>query len=296
MTPSKKDFAATYANMSDDELTRLSTDRGTLLPEAVMAFDAEVSRRHLGYLLYYKQPVNEAETRHAAFPAKVKRIFGAVYKPVELVGSVVGRMTWGQRLSLLVCLCVVAAYATHLHRMHEQEVAQKEASIARAVADMADLESAIERFEAGWQATDAWEDQISSGVGGLAAYTADLQAAIVTGNPLIFYGNVLDVRSNDGQSDSTILVKVHGRKSTLRLQLSLKASSQLANRIESNRSFGRAYGIDLLSKACVFVATIDNVERVNVSDKEGDDLSYFVASGTLHDAYASRVYVRELPH
>jgi cation transport ATPase len=42
-----EDFAATYANMSDDDLTRLHADRASLLSEAAIALDSEYQKRQL---------------------------------------------------------------------------------------------------------------------------------------------------------------------------------------------------------------------------------------------------------
>ena len=206
------------------------------------------------------------------------------------------RMTWGQRIFWLLCLCAVAYYAIHSYRQHEKEAAELEASKARAATNMADFQSTIERLKNSWQATDVWERGLSGVDAATTLYTANFEHALITSHPLIFYGNVLDIHSNEGQNDSTILVKVHGRKTTIRLQLALNASPQQTEAIARNGSFGRAYGIDELSKVCVFVASIDSVERVEASDKQGDDTSYFVAHGTLHDAYASRVYGTEFFH
>lgn len=282
MPHSTKEFAATYAKMSDDELTRLYPDRDTLLPEALFAFDSECGKRHLGYWRHYKQPPvtnSVSKKRGVALSANVMN---------EIL-----RMTWGQRIFWLLCLCAVAFYATHSYRQHEQEVAQQEASKAKVAANMADFQSAIARIESSWQAEDSWENGLSGGDASITPYTVNFEHALVTGHPLIFYGNVIDVHSNEGQDNSTIVVKVHGRKSAVRLQLSLNASPQQTEAITRNGAFGLAYGFDELSKVCVFVASIDNVERVEASDKQGDDASYFVAQGTLHDAYASRVYGTE---
>ncbi len=45
MPRTTENFAATYANMSDEELTRLHADRASLLPEAAIALDSEYQRR-----------------------------------------------------------------------------------------------------------------------------------------------------------------------------------------------------------------------------------------------------------
>ena len=57
MSHSMEDFAATYANMSDDELTRLYADRESLLPEAAIALDSEFQKRQLGSSGDVEQPI-----------------------------------------------------------------------------------------------------------------------------------------------------------------------------------------------------------------------------------------------
>jgi hypothetical protein len=57
MSRSMEDFAATYANMSDNELTRIHADRESLLPEAVIALDAEYQKRRLGSSSDLEQPI-----------------------------------------------------------------------------------------------------------------------------------------------------------------------------------------------------------------------------------------------
>jgi hypothetical protein len=202
-------------------------------------------------------------------------------------------MTWGQRIFGLLCLCAVAYYAIHSYRQHEKEVAQQEASKARAAANMAGFLSAIERLKNSWHATDAWESGLPDEDAATTLYTVNFEHALVTGHPLILYGNVIDIHSIDGRNESTVLVKVSGRKRTVNLQLSLNASPQQAEAIMHNSSFGREFGIDELSKVCAFVVSIDGVDRVEASGKDGEDTSYFVAHGTLDDAYASQVYGAE---
>jgi hypothetical protein len=57
MSRSSEDFAATYANMCDDELTRLHADRESLLPEAANALDSEYQKRQLVNSDDLEQPI-----------------------------------------------------------------------------------------------------------------------------------------------------------------------------------------------------------------------------------------------
>ncbi len=57
MSRSTEDFAATYANMSDDELIRVHAARESLLPEAATALDSEFQKRSLGNSGNAEQPI-----------------------------------------------------------------------------------------------------------------------------------------------------------------------------------------------------------------------------------------------
>ena len=187
---------------------------------------------------------------------------------------------------ILLGLGLLSLPAVHWYRQHEREARYEEEASAKSTANMSELESAEGRLKAAWLANDDWENDLPSESEFSEPYTIDLKRALVKRQPLIFFGNVEDVRSADEHGNSTVQVKVHGRKSQIRLRLSLTASPTQTAQIVRNENF-RQCGVDELCKVSIFVASVDEVQRV-----AGD----FVAQGTLHEAYASEVYGAEFFH
>jgi hypothetical protein len=175
---------------------------------------------------------------------------------------------------------MLAFPAIHWYRQHEREVRQDEEAKAKSTANMSELESTLGRLKVTWLANDDWEDDLPGESEFYDPYTVDIKHTLVKGYPLIFYGNVEDVLPADEHGNSTVQIKVHGRKSKIQLRLLLTASPEQTALIIKNKNF-RQCGGDELCKVSIFVATVDGVRRV--ADRD------FVANGTLHEAYASEV-------
>ena len=197
------------------------------------------------------------------------------------------RVVWGGRIVWLLCLCALAIPAIHWYRQHEREVRQREADSARAATEWSDLESEIGSLKAKWNTDDAWEDDLSNN--GSSPYTIDFERALIQHHPLMFFGSVKDIQAENAPAGSVVRILVQGRKSVLHLQLSLRADSEQTARLRSDESF-QLQAIPEMSTVSAFIATIDAVDRVEAQDGHGDGRSYFVAHGTLHEAYASKVW------
>jgi hypothetical protein len=103
MPRSTEDFAATYANMSDDELIRLHADRVSLLPEAAIALDSEYQKRQFDNSGDSQQPVE----------------IGDVPK-----GKTVGLVWWARLIIFLVWGIAASAVCLHFVDAHLSEEAQ----------------------------------------------------------------------------------------------------------------------------------------------------------------------------
>lgn len=194
-----------------------------------------------------------------------------------------GRRSWKGSFTVLICLGALAWPAIHFYRQHQREARQEAENRSRDLANSAALESALGRLKGRWEAGE-W------GAGPKAApYTIDLQRTLATGNPLIFYGNVEDIQESKGEEPPIIEVKVHTSGSSLHLRLSLSASREQADSILKEPAY-RPYIVDELSKVCIFVATIENIRRIETTSSQGTQINSYVASGTLLDEFASQVY------
>lgn len=201
------------------------------------------------------------------------------------IGGIVGtrRQYWKGSFTILICLGALAWPAIHFYRQHQREAQQEAENRSRDLASLAELESALGRLKGRWRA-DEWE----TGQKG-PAYTIDLRRTIATGNPLIFYGNVEDIQESRGEEPPIIEVKVHTSGGSLHLRLSLSASRDQADSILKEPAY-RPYVVDELSKVCIFVATIENIRRIETTSSQGTQINSYVASGTLLDEFASQVY------
>lgn len=103
MSHPTQDFAATYATMSDEELTRLHTDRESLLAEAADALNAEYQKRQLSGSCDPDQPIIED---HAPQERKV------------------GLAWWGRLIIFLVWGIAASAICLHFITARLSEEAQ----------------------------------------------------------------------------------------------------------------------------------------------------------------------------
>jgi hypothetical protein len=215
----------------------------------------------------------------------------------QFEGGGLGTNTLRRETTLIVVLglCVLALLAVHWYWQHEREIQHSEENHARLVANRSELEAELGKLKAKWLANDDWEKGLTTRQLSAVPYSIDVERALIKGYPLIFYGTVEDIRTIDGQALSSVKVHVYGQKNFLRLRLLLEASPELASEINKDDLF-HAAPLDELSKVSIFVATIDDVQRVPAYNSQGDDVSYFVARGTLQDAFASRVYEAEFSH
>jgi hypothetical protein len=200
------------------------------------------------------------------------------------------RYVWVERIIWLLCLLLFIVLPTaHWYRQHVLNARQQESYKARNAANKLQLESAINGLEARWHADDEWENELSTEGASLAPYTIDYEHAIVKPHPLVFYGSVEDIQTDRDQGNTTLRIKVHGRNRQVQLQLSVSATPDQIAAIVNDDSF-RQCVVPELSKVCIFVASVDNVDRVEGTDKQNSGGSNFVGHGTLREAYASEVY------
>jgi hypothetical protein len=199
------------------------------------------------------------------------------------------RYIWVERVIWLFCLLLfIALPAVHWYRQHVLKARQQASYQARNTANKLQLELAINGLEARWHADDEWENELSTQGASVAPYTIDYEHAIVKAHPLVFYGSVEDIQTDREPGGSVVRIKVHGRNRQVRLQLSVSATPDQIAAIVNDDSF-RQCVVPELSKVCIFVASVDNVDRVEGTDNQNSGSSNFVAHGILREAYASEV-------
>jgi hypothetical protein len=195
-----------------------------------------------------------------------------------------------ERIIWLLCLLLfIVLAAVHWYQQHVVKARQQESYQARNAANKLQLELAINGLKARWHADDEWENDLSTEGASLAPYAIEYEHAIVKAHPLVFYGTVEDIQTDRDQGGSVVRVKVHGRNRQVQLQLSVSATPDQIAALVKKDSF-RQCVVPELSKVCIFVAHVDNVERVEGTDKQNSGSAHFVAHGILREAYASEVY------
>jgi hypothetical protein len=206
------------------------------------------------------------------------------------------RYVWVERIIWLLCLLLfIVLPAAHWYRQHVLKSRQQESYKARNAANKLQLDAAINGLETRWHADDEWENELSAEGASLAPYTIDYEHAIVKANPLVFYGSVEDIQTDREPGGSVVRIKVHGRNRQVRLQLSVSATPDQIAAIVNDDSF-RQCVVPELSKVCIFVASVDTVDRVEGADKQNSGSAHFVAHGILREAYASEVYGADFFH
>ena len=236
-----------------------------------------------------------------AFPPMVSSgipttVSAALYPPGQIEGQHGENTLRSQTIFMVVLgLCVLALPAVRWYWQHEREVQHSEENHAKDVANRSELEAELGKLKAKWLADDDWENSLTTRHLSAVPYSIDLEHALIKGYPLIFYGTVEDVRTLDGQQESSVRIHVYGHRDSLRLRLLLEASPELASEITKGGLF-HAARFDEVSKVSIFVASIDDVQRVPAYNNQGEDVGYFMARGTLKDAFASQVYKAEFAH
>jgi len=189
-------------------------------------------------------------------------------------------------------VCVVSIPCVHWYRQYERELTHQRNNLATETAYKADLEAALGRLKSKWLAEDRWDDDFTGQL--TIPYSVAMERALVgKSSPLVFLGTVEDVRQ-DTQDDSIVRVRVYARKSVIRLHLSLTASQSQVDEISANQQFHQQ-SVGEFSKVCIFVATLDRIERIAARNGQNDDASYFVGHGILKDDYSSEVPAYQLP-
>jgi hypothetical protein len=172
-------------------------------------------------------------------------------------------LTRDTKILLLIVLVVASGIAAWFY--HSQEVKRRAAEVSEAREESA--KSVVNKIRASWNADDDWEETLSSQG---AAYTIEVEKALIKARPDIFFGTVDDVRSSGESDKSIVLIDSEGRSypSKVRLRLSLASASGPTD------AFLRKGTQDF--ETFVFAATITSVEKVETpatGSDEGQDYS-----------------------
>lgn len=173
---------------------------------------------------------------------------------------------------------------------HQQGVRQKEASNAETAAETKRAKLALARFRSTWNADESWEHQVFPSNNDAPAYSLDVEHALVNGHPIIIIGEIQDVRTGQDQNSPLVLIQSHASKNLVDLRFSLATTPQLANTILSITHRDPMAEVETF----IFVATIQRVEKIEQPpDKADNSQDYFLAHGTLQDAYDTHLFLVE---
>jgi hypothetical protein len=192
----------------------------------------------------------------------------------------------------IIIVLVIANVAWGTGAWYKKHRAEEELEAARQAQTLARTErakAALVHLENVWNADGSWEDEITSPTGDRPSYSMEVEHALVKGHPVIVIGTIQDVETGGGQGDSVIEIENHFGAHEAKLRFSLTASPEVATSILS------ATHNDALAdvKTFICVASIEHVDKVEPPvDKGGDEQGYFLAHGTLHEAYSTQLFER----
>lgn len=109
-------------------------------------------------------------------------------------------------------------------------------------------------------------------------------------HPLIVIGEVQDVKTSQDQSAPVVVIKSHSSENLVDLRFLLLTTPEVANSILAatrNDPLGQW-------ETFISVATVQRVEKIEQPpDSARNDQDYFLAHGTLHEAYATHLFAIE---
>lgn len=169
---------------------------------------------------------------------------------------------------------------------NQQEAKEEAASKIKTTARLERAKTELARLRTAWNADDSWVHQVYPANGDAPSYSLEVEHALVSGHPIIVVGEVQDVRTVADQSGPLVLIQSH--RNPVDLRFSLATTPDVANSILSE-----THGDAMAEfKTFISVATIQSVEKIEPPpDKGGNEQDYFLAHGTLHEAYPTHLVV-----
>lgn len=175
-------------------------------------------------------------------------------------------------------------------KKHRQEASQEEATKEQTAEKTGLAKAALARLRSTWDADDSWKHQVYPSSGDPPSYSLDVEHALATGRPIIVVGEILDVQSSKDQSAPLVLIQSDSGSTPVDLRFSLAATPQLADAILSATRNNAMADIETF----IVVASVQNVEKVErPPDKADNDQDYFLAHGTLQEAYDTHLLMLE---
>jgi hypothetical protein len=194
---------------------------------------------------------------------------------------------------VVIALALVLAVSWGIYawfRKHQEEAKRDAAEKAHIALQTEQARAALARLRTTWNADDSWEHQVYPANNDAPSYSLDIERALVNAHPLIVIGEVQDVKTSQDQSAPVVLIQSHSSGNLLDLRFSLLTTPEVATSILA------ATRNDPLAQVETFisVATVQHVEKIEQPpDNAGNDQSYFLAHGTLHEAYATHLLAVE---
>ena len=191
------------------------------------------------------------------------------------------------RVDIVVCvLFIVTAFwgISTWFEKHQREAQEEAANKAHAAAETQQAKAAFARLRSTWKADDSWEHKVYPSTNDAPSFSLDVEHALVNGSPIIVIGEVQDVRTSEDQGSPLVLIRSHASKNLVDLRFSLVATPEVANSILSSTRHDSLAEFETV----IAVATVQRVEKVEQPpDVHDNDQTYFLAHGTLHEAYAT---------
>jgi hypothetical protein len=196
-----------------------------------------------------------------------------------------------RKIVIAVVLVLAAAWGIHAwFKKHQQEAQRDAAYKAHIALETEQAKSALARLRASWNADTSWEHQVYPPNNDAPSYSLDIEHALVNGHPIIVIGEIQDVKTIQGQSAPVVLIQSHSSANLVDLRFSLVTTPEIATSIlAATRNDPLAQGETFIS-----VATVERVEKIEQPpDSAGNDQSYFLAHGTLQEAYGTHLLAAE---
>jgi hypothetical protein len=190
---------------------------------------------------------------------------------------------------IFVCLFATAGWGiTVWFKKHQEEARHDAVYKANKLAKTERAKSALARLKNDWNADVSWERKIYAPGVAAPSYSLEIEHALVNGHPVIVIGTIQDVEMSGDQGSPVVLMESHSSPNELKLRFSLVTTTDVANAILSETHNNPMAVFETFISA----ASMQHVEKIHQSsDKYGNDQDYFLVHGTLHEAYATHLFV-----
>jgi hypothetical protein len=194
------------------------------------------------------------------------------------------------RVDVIIFVCFIATVGwgiTVWYNNHRKEVEHDAAYRAKTLAKTEQAKANLARLKNTWNADESWEHEISASGAVAPNYSLEIEHALVVGHPVIVVGTIKDVETSGADGVPVVMIENHYSKNELNLRFSLVATPDVANAILATTHNDPLADV----KSFISAASIQRVEKIQQPpDKEGNDQDYFLAHGTLHEAYATQLF------